>query len=305
MNLSTLPLPSPTVAKQHLKTHHGRMILLACLLIVAYVPVWLAWVGGELLHGSSYSFVTLGFLYLGLRDILRYRKRADKPLVSSDERWLGYFLILGSLLLFLPLRSSVSLQALLFAGTVAGLMISTWGFEFINRHKLTMTLLLISFYPNLSYLLNVIRRNLTGDSLEQVMAYSGSWMFQLLGQSSHVDGVFLFLADGAVEVASGCSGADMAFPIAGMAIVLGLLFEQSIKKIVLLTFAGMALALVFNVPRVMLLTIAIVHWGQESFDFWHGTWGGQIFSGILFTVYYYLFMWIIESGKTNEPGSSG
>ena len=294
MNLSTLPLPSPKIAKQQLKTHHGRMIAVGLIVALAYFPVWLGWVGGELLHGSSYSFVTLGFLYLGLRDIFQYRKRTDKGTPSSDERWLGSFLILGALLLFFPLRSSVSLQALLFSVTIAGMIIGTWGFEFIRRHKLTVTLLFISFYPNLSYLLNAIRRNLTGSALEQSMAYLGSLAFQLFGQTSRVDGVFLFLADGAVEVASGCSGADMAFPIAGMAIVLGLLFNQSMKKIFLLTFAGIALALVFNVPRVMLLTIAIVHWGQESFDFWHGTWGGQIFSGILFTVYYYLFMWIVD-----------
>jgi len=50
------------------------------------------------------------------------------------------------------------------------------------------------------------------------------------------------------------------------------------------------LALIFNVPRIMLLAIAAVYWGETSFKFWHGPWGGQMFSGVLFTVYYYAVM---------------
>jgi exosortase/archaeosortase family protein len=55
---------------------------------------------------------------------------------------------------------------------------------------------------------------------------------------------------------------------------------------------GVVASFIFNVPRVMLLAIASVYWGHGAFEFWHGPWGGQLFSGILFMVYYYLVMWL-------------
>ena len=41
---------------------------------------------------------------------------------------------------------------------------------------------------------------------------------------------------------------------------------------------GIVLALAFNVPRIVLMTLAVVYWGKDAFEFWHGAWGGQIFS---------------------------
>lgn len=42
---------------------------------------------------------------------------------------------------------------------------------------------------------------------------------------------------------------------------------------------GAGLALVFNIPRIMLLTLASVYWGKERFNFWHGTWEDRYLRG--------------------------
>ena len=88
----------------------------------------------------------------------------------------------------------------------------------------------------------------------------------------------------------GCNGFDMAFVLAGVGVIMGLFFKRSWSKIVALVAAGVSIALVFNVPRIMLLAFAVVYWGKESFEFWHGAIGGQIFATMLLTVYYYVAM---------------
>jgi exosortase/archaeosortase family protein len=60
---------------------------------------------------------------------------------------------------------------------------------------------------------------------------------------------------------------------------------------------GWTVAMVLNVPRIMLLAIASVYWGEHSFEFWHGPIGGQMFSAVMFTVYYYIAMWLVDSPK--------
>ena len=53
---------------------------------------------------------------------------------------------------------------------------------------------------------------------------------------------------------------------------------------------GIVLALAFNVPRIVLMTLAVVYWGKDAFEFWYGAWGGQIFSAIVMTTYYQIIM---------------
>ena len=76
---------------------------------------------------------------------------------------------------------------------------------------------------------------------------------------------------------------------------MGLYFKQSWQRIIALTGIGILLALVANVPRIMLLAIAVVYWGKDAFEFWHDPIGGQLFATVLLTLYYYIAMTIIQS----------
>jgi exosortase/archaeosortase family protein len=77
----------------------------------------------------------------------------------------------------------------------------------------------------------------------------------------------------------------MAMTMVVASFVLGLFLKQSWAKIVALMVVGAVLALVFNIPRIMLVTSASVYWGKYWFDFWHDSWGSQIFVSVLFTIY--------------------
>ncbi|MFM2432056.1 MAG: cyanoexosortase, partial [Cyanobacteriota bacterium] len=118
---------------------------------------------------------------------------------------------------------------------------------------------------------------------------------QAFGQADHGHpGAYVLLPAGAVWVGPGCSGFSMALVLLGTGFLIGKFTGMTWRKTLGIMLIGWFLAMIFNVPRIMLLAIASVYWGKQSFEFWHGPIGGQIFAGVLFTIYYYAAMWIID-----------
>jgi exosortase/archaeosortase family protein len=194
---------------------------------------------------------------------------------------------------------SISLRALLWIMVLIGIAWSSFTPRFFSQFPLASTFILISMYPDYVWLSNQTLRALTGPYFfENLMAWLGSLALGTMGYAAETDGRFLTLPEGAVEVASGCTGVDMAVVLVGISIIWGLLIKANWQRITLTAIAGAAIALIFNIPRIVLLAFAAVYWGEESFDFWHGFWGGQIFSAVMFTAYYYAAMAIFHDPST-------
>lgn len=286
---------SRLLLKQSMQTNHNRILTCGFVVLLMYWLTWSSIMWKAIAHGESTPLLTIGFIYLGLDALWKQRRQLANLSAREEDRLVGYLLILGGAV-FLPFcLSSTSLQALISMVVLVGMALGHWGMEFFKKHWLPTLLLLISLYPDLLFLANSLRKILTGNQLEHGMAWVGGLALRGIGQPVTVEGSILSLstaieAGKAVEVASGCSGFDMAFVLAGVGVIMGLFFKRSWSKITALVGAGVALALVFNVPRIMLLAFAVVYWGKESFEFWHGAIGGQIFASILLTVYYYVAM---------------
>jgi exosortase/archaeosortase family protein len=133
--------------------------------------------------------------------------------------------------------------------------------------------------------------------LEIKMAEVSSAAMRALGFPAVQEGVYITFPEGAVEVGWGCNGLDMALSVAATGLFMGILYKQKPVQMVMLIIIAAFISLLFNIPRLMLVTIAHVYWGPWWFNFWHGFWGGQIFVGILLTVYYYVMMAMIEQSK--------
>ena len=280
------------------RTNRNRIVALGLVICLCYLPTWLRFIGVALAKGSSFPILNLGFLFFGIQALLQYRKSADSlELLPEDQLLASLAVIMGGVVFFVSLDSA-SFQSLGCAIAVAGMLFLSLGWGLFSSYPLKLTLLFTSIYPDLTYILNQIRVWTTGEFMERVAASLGSLGLNLLGQSSSVDGILVFLGEGSVKVASGCSGFDMAVPIAGFAFMLGLFFHLKWTKTLLLIIVGVALALLLNIPRIMVLANAAVYWGEDSFYFWHDSWGAQVFSGILFTIYYYVAMPIIGDQVT-------
>ena len=276
-------------------TPHHRIVTFGLLMGLFYLPEWLK-IGVETcLHGSSNIFFNLGFLYLGLNHLWKHRNSLTRMMVSDEERLTGYLIIFGSASLFPVCFSSVSLKALLWAVILIGVAYSSWGIRFFKNYAVQSVLILVSLYPDWTYALREVWKTTTPvHYLENLMALAGSLALQAIGQPAIAKEFIIELPAGAVQIGFVCNGFEMAVTMAGASLLMGLWLKQSRLTIVAMVVLGVMLALIFNVPRIMLLTFAAVYWGKDSFEFWHGTWGGQIFATILFTAYYYSVMWIMN-----------
>jgi exosortase/archaeosortase family protein len=288
-----------TVLKQGIKTTHNRIITCGLLVSLIYGFSWLRILWQLTLTGSSMTLLNLGFLYLGSESLWKQRHSLASSTVFEDERLIGYLLILGGVATFPFCYASTSLQMVIGSIILAGIAMSNWGTRFFTNHLLPVSLIITSLYPDLGFLSNTVRMWLSQDQLERSMAWLGGLALQAIGQPITIQGTIISLSQGirldkAVEVGAGCSGFDMACTMAGIGLILGLFFKQSPARIVLLIAIGIFLSLLLNIPRIVLLAFAVVYWGKAAFEFWHGPIGGQIFSGILLTGYYYIVMALLN-----------
>jgi exosortase/archaeosortase family protein len=288
-----------------MRDRHSQIVTVGLLFLLAYLPGYLGYIVHGIIEGRSDSILNFGFLYLGLQAIHQHRAQLKTFEARSDDRFLGYGLMLIGIVAFGFYHSitySISFQALAVILIVLGIAASSWGLAFFPRFLAATGFVLFSIYPSTSFIAIQVCRFFTSENmLENVMAWLGSLGLNAIGYKSISDTLYVKLPEGAVLVGPGCSGFDMAYTILGCSLLCGLFLKMSWPKTILMMGVGWVLAMVCNVPRIMLLAIASVYWGKSSFEFWHGPIGGQLFSGVMFTLYYYIVMAIINSGG-GKPG---
>jgi exosortase/archaeosortase family protein len=294
--------------ERSMRDRHSQIVAISMLFILAYLPTWGRVVWDGIVIGGSDSILNFGLCFLALQTIHTQRaKLRGLPSVGGDDRFLGYGLMLAAVVTFIffhSISSSPSFQALAIMLLLIGIAASTWGLGFFALFPSASLYLLISVYPDTSFIAIRVCRFFTSENmLEQVMAVLGSIGLNLIGYKAIAEAALVKLPEGSVLVAAGCSGFDMAYTLVGCSFLFGVFMHVSWKRILALMVMGWTIAMVFNVPRIMLLTLASVHWGKASFEFWHGTIGGQIFSMVMFTVYYYVAMWLVEPRKPKSQSA--
>lgn len=282
--------------QQGLQTEAGLVALWVATMALVYYGAW----GGLTVMNSSISF---GFIALGAKYIWDGKAQLPQQNQYPEERFVGYALATCGLALFWALRSSASFQYLAFVIALAGLALVLWGAGFFVSHWFASLFIAIGLYPDLIFVANALWRFATPPFvLENLMGGWAGQALNLVGQSATVQGRYILTGNGAVEVASGCSGLDMAVSMAAVGLLMGLFFKQPWAKTLATIILGIFLALLINIPRVMLLAYVVGNYGDGVFKFWHGPWGGQIFMAILMTPYYYLVMAIFNaSGESSRP----
>ncbi|NJR70210.1 MAG: cyanoexosortase C [Synechococcales cyanobacterium CRU_2_2] len=272
------------------------LLLLATIIGIFYLPTWLTVIIRGIINGGSDCIINFGFLALAGQVLWRDRDILKTWKTNEEDRLIAHLIIISGILIFPFIRNSVSFQAVTFAWILTGVFLGQWGLKFFEKYAFQFLLILTAIYPDLPFIAIRVFRFFTGENLlERLMAWWGSWGLRVMGQQAVANSDLVTLPAGSVQVAPGCSGFAMAFTLAGTGLILGLFMALSSKKTALLITSGIAISLIFNVPRIMLLANAAVYWGEKSFEFWHGTWGGQIFASVMFTVYYYVAMAIIDS----------
>lgn len=288
--------------RQGAKTTHGRIVLCGLIVVLGYVSLRVASVLYHSLNGSV-GILMLAAVGLGLWELWRQRHSLQQVAAVEEDRLIGHILILSGVGICPFFLTDIWTQSFLCFLILAGIACSCWGASFFKTYPLPVFLIVMGLFPQPTIASRAIWEALTPPlMLERSMAWAGGLGLQLIGYPATVTNQFIMTPTGAVEVAWGCNGFYMAATMAVASLLLGLFMKQSRSKIILMILIGMVLALAFNIPRVMLMTIAAVYWGKDWFEFWHGSWGGQIFVSVLFTIYYYIAMGLFKKRSGRLPG---
>jgi exosortase len=291
MNLQTISQNGLGLIRLGYQTTHNRILCCGLLVGLCYLPVWAKILLDGMMSGRDMVFLNLGFVYFALHALWQNRQQLAQFSATEEEQFVGHLLVLGGATAFFLCKSSSSLQAVIWVFVIVGMTYSSWGINVFRKYFLPISLLLLSMYADFTFLANLMWELFTPPNfLNSIMAWLGGIALRAMGQVAVTEGPYLSLPAGAVQVGTGCNGFLMALTIAGASFLMGLFMKQSRLTILRWMVIGVVLALIFNVPRIVILTFASVYWGKASFDFWHGPWGGQIFSSVLFTVYYYMIM---------------
>jgi exosortase len=231
---------------------------------------------------------------LGLNELWKQRHQLAEMKAADEDRLLGHLLVLSGIVLFPFCRFAIWPQALLWLLVLVGIACSTWGISFFKKYALSALLMVLSVYPRPNEMIKILLETFfPTSSLDHFSAWTGSLALRAIGQPAVANNTFISLPTGSVEVQWGCNGFSMAVNVAVIGLVLGLFLKQKVAKVIKLIMLGAVLAYVLNIPRIVLVTYAAVYWGPYWFNFWHHSWGAQIFVGAMFTVYYYIAMWMI------------
>ncbi|MFH7244811.1 MAG: cyanoexosortase C [Spirulina sp.] len=292
---STSALLANTI-KRAIKTWHGRFVLAGLTVGLFYLPVWLYDVYLSMRRGSDGILILFSIIGLGLWQIWPQRHTLAQSSASQEDQVLGHMLIVAGIVAFPFLHFAIWPQSLLWLLILAGIATSTWGASFFVRFPLISLFTALTVYSRPSVFARLLWETLTPYRfLDRMMATASAFGLRLIGQPAIADGPYVAIEPiGAVDVNWDCNGFAMACTIAASGLIMGLLLKQPWSKIGLMMLAGFVMGLVFNIPRIMLLTMASVYWGQESFNFWHSNWGSQIIAGLILTAYYYAVMAMVK-----------
>jgi exosortase/archaeosortase family protein len=284
-----------------LKTGHTRLVSAGLLVGLFFWPLWLYDIIRGTLHGAA-SLMILSAFALGLYQLWLQRQPLSRLRPASEDRWLGHLIIIVGIGAAPFCAFSEWSQKLIWILILVGIAISSWGLSFFARYPGATFLIGVGLFPQPTTVGKAVWEAFTPpEMLERFMAWCGSLGLWLIGQSASTQWNLIVLPSTTVRVDWGCSGYDLAC-IAGVAsLLMALFFKQSFWRTVVIIGIGIVVALIANVPRIVLMSMAAAYWGKESFEFWHGFWGGQIFLILLFTVHYYAVMAVVkQKGKSKS-----
>lgn len=266
------------------------LVYLGLVIGLCYFPIWLKFYLIQITTNSSGGFtLTTCFVITGGMQLWRQRHCLELLQALEVDHWLGNSLIIVGIFLFPFCRFSLWSQSLVWLLILVGIAISHWGLSFLHQYPGIVFMVTFSVYPNPGHIAATLWQTLLpAQILESAMAWATTIALQCFGQTVVVsDSLIIFpYHNHNIEIGWGCNGFDMALAMIGAGLLLGLYLRLSFHKIVQLICIGTVLALVFNIPRLTLMSLAAIYWGDNVFDFLHGSWGGQIFVVAILLSYY-------------------
>ena len=264
-------------------------------------PFWLLTVGSGLMaihltlvwRADNPNTLGTSILFWSAVASMVWQRRRELKLESGAVASLIGFLLIAVILVrssSIPLGGNFFDLIPVFSGFGLGLLAS--GFRGLKQYWTELVALFFIGAPRLlePWIFDI--SPLTAKFSAFVLWYSG---FEV-----KLNGVFISLPDGRVEVYAGCSGIETMIHLLGLALLFLLMFPTNWMQKIFVPIAALSLGFIINGFRVMLLAILVAEENQEAFDYWHHQDGSFIFSMVA-VLFFGLFCWFLLQHNDREP----
>lgn len=235
-------------------------------------------------------------LYLCSALFLIWRKRLNLNFASDIySSLLGLFFI--TIVLY-KISFSPSYLFLLFSPWVSALGLSLMASSFKRLKQYTQELILLFFLQVPQHFIK------SALDITPLTAKFAAYILWYLGFPVSIQGFYIVLPHGSVDVYRGCSGLDSIITLLTLAILLLFLFPlKHIKKNIVIPIIFMLVGFVINGFRVALLAILTNSQKDQAFRYWHQGNGSFIFFMVAvgLSCLFYYFLLLKETSTNCSP----
>jgi cyanoexosortase A len=224
----------------------------------------------------------LSLIFWGAIVRLIWQKRASLKIQGS---WFSG--TIGCLLMGLLLSKSISLFPSEsefirlfpgFAGLALALITTGWKLSIYRREFAILVLLILP--PGL---LGRILELAVGSSIQKVIAQSAAFVMHYFGVSLISQDITIFFKTGALKIEYACTGIPIWILLVQLSSLI--IISLRLRHTEIINMLIMATGLTWALATIRVVIMAAVMTQPASFDYWHGTAGGQIFSTIAIVLF--------------------
>jgi cyanoexosortase A len=139
-------------------------------------------------------------------------------------------------------------------------------------------------------------------NLSPITAKFSTFLLWYLGFNVELDGVFIRLPKGAVEVYEGCSGVESITYVLGLSVICLVMFPVAERSLQILSvIVAIAIGFLVNAFRVALMAILVAFSNQAAFKFWHEGTGSLVFGAIAVITFGIFYYFLLQYAAKTEP----
>ncbi|EAW38841.1 hypothetical protein L8106_15540 [Lyngbya sp. PCC 8106] len=264
-------------------------------------PFWLLTIGSGLMaihltlvwRADNPNTLGTSILFWSAVASLVWQRRDDLKLESGVFASLVGFLLIAIILIrsaSIPLGGNFFDLIPVLSGLGLGLLAS--GFRGLKQYWTELVALFFIGAPRLLEPWIVDISPITAKFSAFILWYSGF--------EAKLNGVYISLPTGTVEVYPGCSGIETMIHLSGLALLFLLMFPTNWIQKIFVPIVALSIGFFVNGFRVMLLAILVAQNNTEAFDYWHHRDGSFVFS-IIAVLLFGLFCWFLLQQSDQEP----
>jgi cyanoexosortase A len=264
-------------------------------------PFWLLTIGSGLMaihltlvwRADNPNTIGTSILFWSAVASLVWQRRDDLKLESGVFASLVGFLLIAVILIrsaSIPLGGNFFDLIPVLSGLGLGLLAS--GFQGLKQYWTELVALFFIGAPRLLEPWIVDISPITAKFSAFILWYSGF--------EAKLNGVYISLPTGTVEVYPGCSGIETMIHLSGLALLFLLMFPTNWIQKIFVPIVALSIGFLVNGFRVMLLAILVAQNNTEAFEYWHHRDGSFVFS-IIAVLLFGLFCWFLLQHNDHKP----